>query len=321
VLAGLVYPDRIARRRKGEVGRYLLRNGQGATLEPQALAREEFLVAADLDVDRQGRARILLAAPLSLGEIEQHANGIEQNDVLAWDGEARAVIARRRVRLGAILLHESPIEDPDEELVLAALLDHLREAGVENLPWDADSRSLRGRLAFLHRLDPAWPDQSDERLLATLEDWLGPALRGVRRAEDLARVDLGGRLLSRLSWDQRARLDELAPRHIQVPSGSRIQVNYDDPESPVLSVRLQEMFGLADTPRVASGRIPVTLHLLSPAQRPVQVTRDLAGFWRTTYFEVRKDLKGRYPKHFWPDDPLQAEPTRHAKKRGTRPGT
>jgi ATP-dependent helicase HrpB len=321
VLVGLAYPDRIARRRKGSTGRFLLRNGQGATLEPQALSREEFLVVADLDADRQGRARILLASPLSLDEIEDHANDIEQDDVLAWEEESRAVVARRRTRLGAIVLRESPIEQPDPDLVLAALVGHLVEAGIESLPWDRDSRSLRARLAFLRRLDPAWPDQSDGALLATLPDWLGPAIRGIRRAEDLVRVKLDAPLLTRLSWDQRARLDELAPRHIQVPSGSRIEVRYDDSESPVLAVRLQEMFGLADTPRVASGRIPVTLHLLSPAYRPVQVTRDLAGFWRTTYFEVRKGLRGRYPRHFWPDDPLQAEPTRHAKRRGTRPGT
>ncbi len=321
VLAALAYPDRLARRRKGEAGRYLLRNGQGASLEGQALAREEFLVAADLDLNRRGEARILLAAPLSLSEIEEHANGIGQEDVLAWDEKSRGVIARRRVRLGAIILGETSVEHPDPGLVLAALVGHLRESGIESLPWDAESRSLRDRLVFLHRLDPVWPDQSDEALLGTLADWLGPALQGVRREEDLARVDLGGALLSRLSWEQRARLDELAPRHIQVPSGSRIPVSYEDPASPVLAVRLQEMFGLADTPRVASGRIPVTLHLLSPAHRPVQVTRDLAGFWRATYFEVRKDLKGRYPKHFWPDDPLQAEPTRHPRRRGSRPGT
>jgi ATP-dependent helicase HrpB len=321
VLASLAYPDRIARRRKGELGRYLLRNGQGASLEPQILAREEFLVAVDLDPDWQGRARILLAAPLSLAEIEEHANGMEHEDVVAWDEESRAVTARHRVRLGSLVLRESPIEHPDAGLILEGLLDHIRKVGIDGLPWDHESRSVRARLAFLRRLDPGWPDQSDEALQGTLADWLGPTLLGVRRAEELARVDIKGPLLSRLSWEQRARLDELAPSHIQVPSGSRIPVSYEDPDAPVLAVRLQEMFGLAETPRVASGRIPVTLHLLSPAHRPVQVTRDLAGFWRTTYFEVRKDLKGRYPKHFWPDDPLQAEPTRYAKRRGSRPGT
>lgn len=320
-LAALAYPDRIAHRRRGEVGRYLLRNGQGASLEPQALIREEFLVVADLDVSGR-EARILIAAPLSLEEIEEHAaNGIEPEDVIEWNEDSRSVIARRRVRLGAIVLRDAPLEHPDQERVLSALLGGVRRNGLAILPWDDECRTLRARLTFLHRLDGSWPDQSDEALLATLEEWLGEALRGIRRLDDLAKVDMGELLLGRLTWEHRARLDEWAPRDIQVPSGSRVRVDYTDPDAPVLAVRLQEMFGLVDTPRVGFGRIPVTLHLLSPAHRPVQVTRDLAGFWRNTYFEVRKDLRGRYPKHFWPDDPLTAEPTGRARKRGSRPGT
>ena len=165
----------------------------------------------------------------------------------------------------------------------------------------------------MHRLDPAWPDVSAESLEAELASWLGPSVPGVRRWDELSRLDLGGALLARLSWDQRAALVEWAPEDVLVPSGSRIPIDYSDPAAPVLAVRLQELFGLTETPRVGRGQIPLTLHLLSPARRPVQVTRDLAGFWRNTYFEVRKDLKGRYPKHHWPDDPLAAEPTRHAK--------
>jgi ATP-dependent helicase HrpB len=195
-------------------------------------------------------------------------------------------------------------------------LEGIRKEGVGRLPWSDAARRLRARLAFVHYLQPDWPDQSDEGLGRELATWLGPALHGLRRWQDLERLDLGALLLARLSWDQRAALESWAPAEIVVPSGSRIPVDYSDPAAPVLAVRLQELFGLAQTPRVGRDQVPVTLHLLSPARRPVQVTRDLAGFWQTTYFEVRKDLRGRYPKHHWPDDPLVAEPTRRAKRRG-----
>jgi ATP-dependent helicase HrpB len=167
-----------------------------------------------------------------------------------------------------------------------------------------------------HRLDPAWTDCSDAALLLNLSAWCGPHLGGLRRLDDLGRLNLADILLSLLRWDQRAALDEWAPSHIEVASGSRIAVDYSDPEAPVVAVRLQELFGVTETPRVGRGTVPVTLHLLSPASRPVQVTRDLAGFWRTTYFDVRKDLRGRYPKHHWPDNPLEAEPTSRTRRRG-----
>jgi len=162
----------------------------------------------------------------------------------------------------------------------------------------------------MHGVDATWPDVSDAALLETLGEWLAPHVRGARSLDDLGRIDLAGALLSQLPWDRRALLDDLAPTHITVPSGSRIAIDYADASAPVLAVRLQEMFGLADTPRIARGAVPLTVHLLSPAQRPVQVTRDLAGFWRTSYFDVRKELRGRYPKHHWPDDPMTATPTR-----------
>jgi ATP-dependent helicase HrpB len=174
---------------------------------------------------------------------------------------------------------------------------------------------MRERLAFLRTVDPEWPDVSDEALGQTLDEWLGPSLTGLRRLDDLRRIDLGALLLDRVGWHQRARLEELAPTHVVVPTGSRLPIDYADPAAPVLAVRLQEMFGLAETPRIGGGRVPLTLHLLSPAQRPVQVTRDLAGFWRTSYFDVRKDMRGRYPRHHWPENPLDAEPTRRVKPR------
>ena len=167
----------------------------------------------------------------------------------------------------------------------------------------------------MHAHDATWPDVGDAALLASLDDWLAPHLEGMRRASDLAALDLSSLLLGRLSWQQRSALDTLAPSHLEVPTGSRIAVDYGDPASPVLAVRLQEMFGCRETPRVLGGRIPVTLHLLSPAHRPLQVTRDLAGFWRSSYKDVQKEMKGRYPRHPWPDDPMAAEPTRRAKPR------
>jgi ATP-dependent helicase HrpB len=274
-------------------------------------------VAAELD-GRPRESRIFLAAPLAREEIETHfANDIVREDVLGWDDTARAVVARRRRRLGALVLQEAALSDPDPDAVTGALLEGIRRYGVDRLPWNDPARRLKARLGFLHRLDPSWPDVSDEALTAGLDRWLGPRLGGLRSLDDLERIDLADLLMQMLPWDRRGALEELAPSHVRVPSGSRIQVDYTDPEAPALAVRLQELFGLRETPLVGGGRVPLTLHLLSPARRPVQVTRDLAGFWRTTYFDVRRDLKGRYPRHHWPDDPLAAEPTRHTRRRGT----
>jgi ATP-dependent helicase HrpB len=186
---------------------------------------------------------------------------------------------------------------------------------MASLPWPEAAARLRQRMAFVARHDASWPRVDDETLTARSSEWLEPRLHGLRRFADVERVDLADALLSLLDWRQRRALDELAPTHIEVPTGSRVAVDYGDPESPALAVRLQELFGSSDTPAVFGGRVPVTLHLLSPAHRPVQVTRDLAGFWRTSYFDVRKDLRGRYPKHEWPEDPLAAQPTRRAKPR------
>ncbi|HEU4630714.1 MAG TPA: ATP-dependent helicase C-terminal domain-containing protein, partial [Gemmatimonadaceae bacterium] len=213
------------------------------------------------------------------------------------------------------VLREAPLRDADPAAVTATLLDVVRRRGLDVLPWDRASAQLRDRLRFAHALDAAWPDVSDAALLASLDHWLAPALHGARRWDDVRRVALGEALAALLTWPQRAVLDELAPTHWTVPTGSRIAIDYSDPAAPSAAVRLQELFGLAETPRVGGGRVPLTLQLLSPAHRPVQVTRDLAGFWRSSYFDVRRDLRGRYPKHHWPDDPLKAEPTRRAKRK------
>jgi ATP-dependent helicase HrpB len=322
LLAALAYPDRVGRRREGERGRFLLRSGRGARFhEPQSLEGAEWIVAAE--VEGKGReARIFLAAPLEGEEVEAHFGPfIRERRSVTWDGEGGRVRARRDRRLGAILVSSGPLPDPDPDDVAGALLQGLREEAargreLQALPWTRETVQLRERLHFLHHLEAErFPPATSEALLDTLEAWLLPFLGGLRSLSDLSRVDLPEALLSRLSWDDRALLDRWAPTHLEVPSGSRIPVDYADPGAPVLAVRLQEVFGLTETPRVGGGRVSLVLHLLSPARRPVQVTRDLASFWRDAYFEVRKDLRGRYPKHFWPENPLEAEATRRVRPR------
>ncbi|HUF27272.1 MAG TPA: ATP-dependent helicase HrpB [Gemmatimonadaceae bacterium] len=313
MLLALAYPDRVAQRRDRGAGdgRFLLRNGRGAVLSSaQALSASDYIVVADLDGQRP-ESRIFLAAPVAIESLERRlGDQIEDDAHVGWDPAIRSVLARRRRRLGALVLADAPLREPDPELVAAALLDGIASEGIAALPWSDAARRLRERLAFMARLDPSWPDASDATLAATLGEWLAPHLGGARTWADIERLDLFHMLLARLDWRQRAALDEQAPTHITVPSGSRIAIDYSDPDAPVLPVRLQEMFGCMETPRIAGDRVPLTVHLLSPAHRPVQITRDLAGFWRTTYFDVRKDLRGRYPKHQWPDDPVVAVPRR-----------
>jgi ATP-dependent helicase HrpB len=214
------------------------------------------------------------------------------------------------------VLEERALADPPPDALVAAMLDGIRHMGLAALPWSAATANLRARIAFLRGVQgaEAWPDLGDEALLATLDDWLAPYLGGVTRRAHLDRIDLHAALSAGLGWQQRQALDTLAPTHLTVPSGSRVPLDYGAPV-PVLAVRLQEMFGAAETPRIAGGRVAVLLHLLSPARRPVQVTRDLGSFWKNGYAAVRADLRGQYPKHHWPDDPLQAEPTARAKPR------
>jgi ATP-dependent helicase HrpB len=314
-LLALAYPDRVAQRRAGDDARFVLRNGRGAELlGAQSLATSSYIVAAALD-DRRPNGRVFLAASISIDEIrEAFADQIIDEDVVEID-ENEAVIARRRERLGAIVLRDVGSSNPDPARIADALVNALRTRGLARLPWSDAARRFRERLAFVHHHDASWPDVSDAALIDTLDDWLAPHLNGIRKVADIARVDLVNALGDRLDWQQRRALDELAPTHIEVPTGSRVPIDYGNPAAPVLAVRLQEVFGLTESPRVFGGRVPVTMHLLSPAHRPVQVTQDLGGFWRTSYFDVRKDLRGRYPKHEWPEDPLNATPTKRAKPR------
>jgi ATP-dependent helicase HrpB len=316
LLVALAYPDRIARQRGPGSPRYLLRNGRGATLGAgQALVTSEYLAVAAVD-DREREARILLAAPLAAEEIgARFGEWIEREQIVEWDEAAGALRAVQRERLGAIVLREAPLAEPDPGAAALAVLQGIRRAGIDSLPWSPAARQLQQRLGFLSALDPGWPDVSDAALLATAERWLLPHLWGVRRREQLQRLDVESILMEVVGWRRREELEELAPPRWTVPSGSSLRIDYSDPAAPALDVRLQEMFGLAETPAIGGGRVPLLLRLLSPAGRPVQVTRDLPGFWRETYFEVRKDLRGRYPKHAWPDDPLRAEPTRRARPR------
>jgi ATP-dependent helicase HrpB len=308
------YPDRIAQQRG--TGRFLLSNGRGAAFtKTQALSDAPLLVVAELD-DQGAESRIFLAAPVDVGDLKRCCgNLIEEQTLIEWDRTVQAVRARKIERLGALVLKEAPLAKPKPQDILMALLQGIVEEGLDILPWTRAACQLRQRLHFMHRLEPRWPDMSDEALVTTLMDWLVPYLYELHSRDDLQRLNLVMILEAALTWDQRRQLDECAPTHVLVPSGQRVPVDYSDPESPVLAVRLQEMFGLQDTPRIARGKIPLTLHLLSPAQRPVQVTRDLCSFWRNAYFEVKKDLMGRYPKHYWPDDPLSAMPTHRVRPR------
>jgi ATP-dependent helicase HrpB len=318
VLLALAFPDRVAQRRPGAEPRYLLRNGSGAALPKQdSLHDAPYLAVAELE-GQPPEYRIARAAPISLEEIlADFGEQVTREPVVWWDDHRRAVQAVERTALGALVLGEKPWRDADPAAITAALLVQLRRVGVSAWPLGDGAQRLRERLAFVHHHDATWPDVADDALNATLDDWLVPFLDGVRTWTQLEALDWHAALASLVPWAQRAALDRLAPTHLEVPSGSRIALDYSDPAAPVLAVKLQEVFGWTTTPLLLDGRVPVTLHLLSPAQRPVQVTRDLAGFWKSSYFEVRKELRGRYPRHPWPDDPLTAEATRRAKPRGT----
>lgn len=318
-LVALAYPDRLAQRRSGDAQRYLLRNGRGAAFaRPQPLGRAPFLAIADLDGDAN-ESRIWLAAALDEAALRRAAaTAIVQQRRVEWDEHSERVRASEVESLGAIVLRERPLSDVQPSDVAEALLGAVRHRGVAALPWSDADVALRARLRFAQRhVGAPFLEVSDDALLARLDAWLAPALGNARRWSDLSQLGLGDALLAELPWAARERLERAAPTHIEVPSGSRIRVDYADVEHPVLAVKLQECFGLTETPRLADGRVPVTMHLLSPAGRPVQVTKDLASFWRDGYFEVRKDLKGRYPRHPWPDDPHSAPATRRVKPRGT----
>ena len=323
-LLALAYPDRIARRRAGVHALYQLANGRSARVdEADPLATHEWLVAAELG-SRAGDAseRIFLAAELDPASFTQElAFLVEEEETADWSAAEGRFVAERRRRVGALLLSREALKDVDPAQRADALCRWLARSGLQALPWTDELRQWQARVMLLHTLEPAtWPDLSDARLQQTLPQWLGPLLTRVNTLADLQRVDLAGALATLLPWPLPRELDRLAPARMDVPSGSSVEIDYMQ-SPPVLAVKLQEMFGCTETPRVAGGRVPLLVHLLSPARRPLQVTQDLAAFWRNAYAEVRKEMRGRYPRHPWPEDPLAAAPTRHTKRRQTLEGS
>lgn len=316
LLLALAFPERIAKARGGH-GEFQLANGRGAYLEPtDALARERWLAVAELG-GGEARDRILSAIPLDETRlIEAFAGQIETEDRVQADAAGRVSATRIR-RLGRLTVEERRIERPDPALIAAALLAQLRDKGLSSLNWGEAAQRLRARAAFLReRGGGDWPDLSDEALIARAADWLDPLLEGRTRLDQIGAGDLDEALRGLIGWDRLRELDREAPEHWTAPTGTRAAIDYAAEGGPRVEVRVQELFGLAAHPSVANGRVPLTLALLSPARRPIQTTRDLPGFWRGSWADVRKDMRGRYAKHPWPEDPLAAPPTTRVKPRG-----
>ena len=318
VMVALAFPDRIARNRGG--GSFVLANGRGASIEASAgLSRAAFVAVAEL-TGTAASGRILLAAPISLADIEQHfADLIETREEISFDRSAMALRARRRRALQAVTLSEAPVALTPSTETARVLADGLLGEALERLPWSRQLQQWRGRVMFLRAAesDNSWPDLRDAALIDQREAWLVPALHDKTALKDISAGDLSEALMALLPWELRSRLEREAPTHFEAPTGTMLPIDYEAEQGPTVSVRLQELFGLTEHPSVARGAIPLVLELLSPAQRPVQVTRDLPGFWRGSYAAVRNELRGRYPRHPWPDNPAQALPTRRAKPRGT----
>lgn len=318
LLLALAYPDRIAQRQSGPTSHYLLPNGRGARfVHPDPLASAPYLVIASLS-DGSPWASIELAAPIDQADIESLLQDqIMETQTVIWNDKVQAVTASRQRKFGALVLTEQRLPNPDPSLITAALIERLQRVGLSSLAWTPELKQWRARVQWLRRMegnDSTWPDLSDETLLHTLEQWLGPFIKGFTTLERVQRLDLTLPLRALLSYEQQRDLDRLAPTHLTVPSGSTIRIDYETSDHPILAVQIQELFGCKETPRIAGGNMPLMMHLLSPAKRPVHITQDLAGFWARVYQEVRKELRGRYPKHHWPDDPLTATPTTKTKR-------
>ncbi len=320
LLTALAYPERVARQR-GDDGAYLAASGRGITLPPRsALARHPLLAVAESSGEGMTR-RIRRAAPLSPVDLcSAYPHALQRHRELRYNETTGRVEAREELRFHRLILEQHPLPRPEGEEVSQLLLEGIRQRGVESLPWSSAASALRERLLAAHRHRPEiFSDWSDEALLESLEEWLLPWIEGMNGLEDLKSLDLKNIMLGSLSWEERQSLDRLFPATIELPTGTRAVVNYADPEAPVLAARLQELFGWRETPRILEGQLPLALQLLSPARRPLALTRDLENFWRRVYPEVRKEMRGRYPKHYWPEDPFSATPTRRTKKGMARP--
>ena len=319
VMLAFAFPDRVARNRGN--GSFVLANGRGAAVEQtSALSRAPYVAVAEL-TGTAAQGRILLAAPITQADIElRFADEIEIADEMSFDRNAMALRARRKRTLHALTLSEAPLALTPSAETARVLANGLIAAGVERLPWSKPARQWRDRVMFLRKAASdasPWPDLSDDALAAQHETWLVPALHDKTALKDLSAGDLSDALVTLLPWELRARLETEAPTHFEAPTGTQLAIDYEAEQGPTIAVRLQELFGLTAHPSIAKGAVPLVLELLSPAHRPVQVTRDLPGFWRGSYAAVRSDLRGRYPRHPWPEDPASAMPTRRVKPRGT----
>ncbi len=317
-LLALAYPDRIAKNRGGGAGGFLLANGRGGNVDAaSSLSREPFLAVAEL-TGAAASSRIVLAAPIALSEIEARFGArIEDRKTVTFDNASASLRARRSRRLGALVLGEQVQSiDPDGETA-NRLAEGIAALGIARLPWSKPQLQLRNRVKFLRVSEgEEWPDLSDDALARSVSGWLAPFLTDKTALAQIGADDLSAALDALLPWTLRKRLDAEAPTHFTAPSGSHVPIDYDAEQGPTVSIRVQELFGLAIHPTIAGGRMPLVIELLSPAHRPVQVTRDLPGFWRGSYADVKTEMRGRYPRHPWPDDPLHAPATRRAKRRG-----
>jgi ATP-dependent helicase HrpB len=314
-LLALAYPDRVAKLRSSSGTDYLLSAGMGAKLnEHDSLIGEDFIVVAEMG-GTQAQGKIFSAVPISEREIEEtFASLIENTEEVGWDKKKQVALANKVRKFGAITLKSSPIKDIDPDLLSHALCKGIRDAGLQVLPWSKEATSLCQRIEFLRQTDQSWPDFSQSGLNNDLEKWLPPFLSGFSRLDHLKKLDLQAALLAQIDWNDQQKLDTLAPTHFKVPSGSHIRIDYSTPEKPVLAVKLQEMFGQPQTPTINQGKSPLQIHLLSPAGRPLQVTEDLESFWTQAYDSVKKEMRGRYPKHPWPDNPIEAVATAKTKR-------
>jgi ATP-dependent helicase HrpB len=316
-MLALAFPDRVARNRGN--GSFVLANGRGAAVEQtSALARTPYIAVAEL-TGTAAQGRILLAAPITLDEIElRFADQIENADEISFDRNTLALRARRKKTLHAITLSEAPLALSPSAETARILADGVIAAGLDKLPWSKASKQWRDRVMFLRKAEgESWPDLSDDALAAGAADWLVPMLYDKLSVKNVSAGDLSEALSTLLPWELRSRLEREAPTHFEAPTGTQLAIDYEAEQGPTIAVRLQELFGLNSHPSIAGGAVPLVLELLSPAHRPVQVTRDLPGFWRGSYAAVRSDLRGRYPRHPWPEDPANAPPTRRVKPRGT----
>jgi len=316
-MLAFAFPDRVARNRGN--GTFVLANGRGAAVDQtSALARAPYIAVAEL-TGTAANGRILLAAPIAQGDIElRFGDQIETTDEISFDRSALALRARRKRILHAITLSEAPLALKPSAETARVLADGLVASGLDRLPWSKPLKQWRDRVMFLRKAEgEPWPDLSDDALAAQREAWLVPALYDKTTLKEISAGDLSDALMTLLPWELRARLEREAPTHFEAPTGTMLAIDYEAEQGPTIAVRLQELFGLNTHPSIAKGAVPLVLELLSPAHRPVQVTRDLPGFWRGSYAAVRSDLRGRYPRHPWPEDPASAMPTRRVKPRGS----